>query len=238
MGNGKAVVRGVLLVMALLIPVMVQAQGGPSEGKDSLADRVTDLESDVSTLQTDLGAAQGNIGTLQTDLADLQTQVDALDPALAPRFVDNDDGTITDKQTGLMWEKKVDSGGIHNVGNVYSWTAVGFPVFGTAPDGTLYTVFLPTLNNDTTSDPSQVGLAGHTDWRIPNIVELQTILDCTQGIPCIDPVFGPTAASLYWSSTSHTSTIIAWQVNFLNGVIHDTSSKSGSYRVRAVRGGP
>ncbi len=38
MGNGKAVVRGVFLVMALLIPVMVQAQGqggGPPPGVDN-----------------------------------------------------------------------------------------------------------------------------------------------------------------------------------------------------------
>jgi hypothetical protein len=43
------------------------------------------------------------------------------------RFVDNADGTITDRQAGLMWEKKVGSGAavdaanLHAVDNTYSW---------------------------------------------------------------------------------------------------------------------
>jgi len=34
--------------------------------------------------------------------------------------VDNGDGTITDPATGLMWEKKDDGEGIHDVGNTYT----------------------------------------------------------------------------------------------------------------------
>ena len=37
------------------------------------------------------------------------------------RFVDNGDGTITDPETGLMWEKKDGAGGIHDVDNWYIW---------------------------------------------------------------------------------------------------------------------
>lgn len=33
------------------------------------------------------------------------------------RYVDNGDGTITDKNTGLMWEKKTTGGGVHEVNN-------------------------------------------------------------------------------------------------------------------------
>jgi hypothetical protein len=32
-------------------------------------------------------------------------------------YTDNDDGTVTDHNTGLMWEKKDDSGGIHDKDN-------------------------------------------------------------------------------------------------------------------------
>jgi hypothetical protein len=42
-----------------------------------------------------------------------------------PRYVDNGNGTISDNQTGLMWEKKTDcsiAGDIHCVGNRYLWT--------------------------------------------------------------------------------------------------------------------
>ncbi len=39
-----------------------------------------------------------------------------------PRFVDNGNGTITDRQTGLMWEKKTTDGSIHDLYNSYSWS--------------------------------------------------------------------------------------------------------------------
>ena len=46
------------------------------------------------------------------------------------RFVDNGDGTISDTQTGLMWEKKSSGDGVQNpsnpsdVDNVYTWTDI------------------------------------------------------------------------------------------------------------------
>jgi len=36
-------------------------------------------------------------------------------------YTDNGDGTITDNNTRLMWEKKDDSGGIHDQDNGYTW---------------------------------------------------------------------------------------------------------------------
>ena len=36
-------------------------------------------------------------------------------------FKDNGDGTTSDNCTGLMWEKRDDAGGIHDVVNRYSW---------------------------------------------------------------------------------------------------------------------
>ena len=42
--------------------------------------------------------------------------------AHAQRFIDNGDGTLTDRQSGLMWEKKTSTGGgVHDVSGRYTW---------------------------------------------------------------------------------------------------------------------
>ncbi len=157
------------------------------------------------------------------------------------RFADNGDGTITDNQTGLMWEQKDDSGGIHDKDDTYTWTA-SF----TDPDGTAFVDFLGTLNNcvdDGTLPPTGVtgGFAGYCDWRLPTIVELQTILagsfgSCTS--PCIDLIFGPTATPGYWSSTTFAfGPDNAWCVDFTSALVLN-GAKLDFFPVRAVRGGP
>ena len=72
------------------------------------------------------------------------------------RFVDNGDGTVTDRETGLQWEQKVtgsDGPNLadpHDVDNEYTWSEGGD---FTAPDGTAFTDFLVKLNGG----PSGVG---------------------------------------------------------------------------------
>jgi len=170
------------------------------------------------------------------------------------RFVDNGDGTVTDNQTGLQWEKKVaGSGCLHCVDDTYTWCAnADNPIMcdnGNVPDGTAFTSFLATLNGGATGVGNCVssdgntqtgGFAGHCDWRLPTSAELQTILLAPflcQPSPCIDPVFGPTAATFYWSSTTFASDPIpAWLVEFQFGSV-STAGKFNGLRVRAVRGG-
>jgi hypothetical protein len=58
-------------------------------------------------------------------------------PACAERFCDNGDGTITDNQTGLMWEKKVSlddaPGGLHDADNHYVWAGLCITNEGAGP---------------------------------------------------------------------------------------------------------
>jgi hypothetical protein len=87
---------------------------------------------------------------------------------------------------------------------------------------------------------------GHDDWRLPTEAgfnpsggrELESILQqpCT-GMPCIDPIFGPTSAMGYWSRTGDASrSVDAWFVSFFDGSISNLIKREPRY-VRAVRGG-
>ena len=83
-----------------------------------------------------------------------------------------------------------------------------------------------------------LALAGYEDWRLPNISELQSLVDYSEYGPAIDTtVFPGTVSSGYWSSTTSASrTDFAWLVSFYDGTVTD-DYKWWSYRVRAVRGG-
>jgi len=108
------------------------------------------------------------------------------------KFEDNGDGTITDEATGLMW-MTADS---------------GFFKAGDVSNGTLNW-------EDAMAWSERLTFAGHSDWRLPNAKELQSIVDYnrspdTTDSAAIDPIFQTTeivnGAGLkdwgyYWTST-------------------------------------
>ena len=189
----------------------------------------------------------------RVSLTDLQNQIAASVTCPAalpgqPRFVDKGDGTVCDSATGLMWEKKLACAEATNprcVDNLYGWSATP-PAF-TLADGTLYSDILAKLNdlktpNDGTATPC---LAGYCDWRIPTIGELRGILlvaapFCSIVPPCIDPNFGPTQNSYYWSATTDTTyPFQAWGVTFGGGFLSlgNKNPLNHTFHARAVRGG-
>jgi Protein of unknown function (DUF1566) len=140
-------------------------------------------------------------------------------------YTDNGDGTITDDQSGLMWERKGDDDGIQDW---YTWDGAS-------------TAHVATLN--------AMSFAAHSDWRLPTIAELQTLIRPGSS-PAVAPEFDAgcvpgctplecsctVASGAYWSSTTVAGDPVhAWdQVGF--GYL-DTDHKSLNWYVRAVRGG-
>ena len=116
--------------------------------------------------------------------------------SFANDFVDNGDGTITDKATGLMWQK---SGSSRNI----TWKRAR--------------TYVKRLNK---------GFAGYSDWRLPTVEELASLVEREKinGLH-INAVFNKKQKSC-WSSdegpvfgggTSNPPQ--AWNVNFLQGTI-------------------
>jgi hypothetical protein len=161
------------------------------------------------------------------------------------RYIDNGDQTVSDLDTGLMWEQTDDPEGAINdtcsgsadpsdVNNCYEWTSTGM-----APDGTVFTQFLGTFNNGQSLDGTTITgcFANYCDWRLPSVIELQGIVN-TSDNPTIDPIFGPTQPNIYWSATTAAggNGNTAWEVDFYYGV-EVYFNKGNYYPARAVRGG-
>ena len=157
-------------------------------------------------------------------------------------YQDNGDGTITDPNTQLMWEKKSQDGGLHDVSMTFPYAS-----------STITTIWdwLARVNAE-----DGIGFAGYNDWRIPNVKELQSVVDYGTFDPAVDPAFNngvspactvltcsATASDSYWSSSALAKfPEKAWIVTFYLG------TDFGEYKlfdpgyshfhfVRAVRGG-
>lgn len=137
---------------------------------------------------------------------------------------------ILDTQTRLMWEKKTASGtgGLHDVSSTFNWCAA-------TGNADASTNCLGNLDS-WIGDVNAANFAGFSDWRVPTAAELQTILAaCANNEPCINSIFGPTAADGYWSVTSTGSNASA--VSFLDGATADEATNALN-SVRAVRSAP
>jgi hypothetical protein len=133
-----------------------------------------------------------------------------------PRFTDNGNGTVTDNLTGLIWLKNANCFGLRN------WVTALTDANGLASSSCGLT------------DGSSAG-----DWRLPNVRELQSLIDYGRFNPALPAghpftnVQGPD----YWSSSTYgLATTAAWAVNLDGGIVNG-GDKTITLYVWPVRGG-
>jgi Protein of unknown function (DUF1566) len=192
------------------------------------------LEAIVATIaQGEVQVVGGGVSATGVD-GDLQKGV-----ALPnPRFTDNGDGTITDNVTELIWLKNANC---PNTGR--DWPTALADVASLNSTGY--------MNGNDCGDTSNAG-NHQTDWRLPKIRELLSLLNFAFNSPAIsnaagtgkgsgsDPFANFPAASLspYWSSTAKADDSgTVWGVGFSDGDVLDFRA-SNDFFVTAVRGGP
>ncbi|MEE3346553.1 MAG: DUF1566 domain-containing protein [Nitrospinota bacterium] len=135
------------------------------------------------------------------------------------RYLDNDDGTITDTKTGLMWMKK--DSYLHS-GHWLNWHEVHD--------------YVRQLNDE--------GFAQHSDWQLPTREELKTLYESEKinssqvGSEMkihTDPIFEKNGTGSLWSGEAN-GRYNAFGVVFNTGAVFNSNKKSRSRKAtRAVR---
>jgi hypothetical protein len=144
----------------------------------------------------------------------------------SPRFITSTTGIVTDTLTGLVW--------LQNANCQF--------FFAFDLTGSNNRAWVSAL---TSADSLASGFCGLTDgssagdWRLPNVRELQSLIDYGEFGPALPDghPFTGVLSNYYWSSTTYTNTTsYAWDVVLTNGFVR-YDPKSNAQYVWPVRGG-
>lgn len=154
----------------------------------------------------------------------LQTCKENVTTPTTMHLVDNHNGMVSDSKTGLKWKKcsegqsyNTNSNSCDNSAGTYNWSDA--------------------LKQVQNVNSAIVGENfGQSDWRLPNINELASIVELSCYFPAINQgVFSNTPRDKYWTSSPVAgSTSYIWIIGFNLGY-DGTTLKNNNFRVRLVR---
>jgi len=195
-----------LIVSILLIPILAQAGPVPDTGQTKCYDDIGEITCPQS------GEPFHGQDANYTINPPSYTKLDAHGNDLPIEATEW--AMVRDNVTGMIWEVKTDGGSIYDKDNQYT--------YGNSTED-----FLNVLNAE--------NFGGFSDWRLPTLKELRSLVNYGRDNPTISTdYFSNAVSSDYWSSTTDLKSGGLWRVNF-----HDGSGSNGtsSCYVRAVRGG-
>lgn len=166
-----------------------------------------------------------------------------LPPLTDERYeVRNGDACVLDKETDLLWERKLEEPGLRNWRNTYSWfdptsSSNEIDYRGTEDGGSCEGSACDTWHF--VAAVNEARLCGYDDWRVPDRDELYSISDLSKSAspPTINAFAFPfTHATEYWSDNDYSfQPDSAWCWNFQYGHDRVDWKKAPKY-VRLVRG--
>lgn len=162
---------------------------------------------------------------------------------------DTDWACTKDNVTGLTWEVKTTSS-LRSNAHTYTWYSTDAASNGgnagslgaDTCGGTLSAYSNQCNTANYVAAVNAAGLCGVTDWRLPSLRELESLVDFsvpnTGAAPTIDATYFPnTRINWFWSANNYSSVpAFAWLVGFNFGGSVAVAKTSGLY-VRLVRGG-
>ncbi|HEY0301602.1 MAG TPA: DUF1566 domain-containing protein, partial [Rhizomicrobium sp.] len=153
-----------------------------------------------------------------------------------------------DNTTGLLWEVKTATNtDLRFWLSLYSWYSTDSATNAGEPGvtGSFTCMGLPGNLCNTEAFVTAVnagdGLCGRTDWRLPTLPEIHTLLHLGVSDPAIDVTYFPnTTSTCYWTATSDVRAdppAEAWFQDFSSGVADSYDKATVTCFVRLVRGG-
>lgn len=154
-----------------------------------------------------------------------------------------------DNVTGLIWEVKTTSG-LRSNAHTYTWYSADTASngndagsLGTDTCGGTLSAYSNQCNTaNYVAAVNAAGLCGATDWRLPSLRELKSLVDfsvlAADAAPTIDATYFPnTQRNLFWTANNYSSSPAnAWFVSFHVGG-SGAGNKTINFYVRLVRGG-